>query len=561
MALVGWNLGSLGSQDRSLSTDAVYPVPRCGISNLGPFCAGSTNTHTAPAGMATYHWTLFDNTSGATIVGSDSSTSVVVHSATGGSYGILLTTGASGFTKQCQGTVTVLPPAMADAGLDQIVCATSPQVQLAGQASGGGSTAWSGGAGTYSPSASALNATYTPSASEITAGTVTLTLTSNSAGGTCPAATDRMTITIQRAPTTNAGVDLTVCATSPLAQLAASVGGSATGGEWSGGAGTFSPSASALNATYLPTPEEIAAGQVTLTLTSVTAGGPCAQATDQVKILIPPAATANAGADLTVCSTSAQAQLAGIVGGGAASGTWSGGAGSYNPNASNLNAIYTPTAAEIAAGGVTLTLTTNDPAGPCPAVNDQVRINISPAATANAGVDLTVCATSAQAQLAGVVGGGATSGAWSGGGGSFSPDASTLNATYTPSAAEIAAGGVTLTLTTNDPAGPCAAMSDQVRINILPAAVANAGVDLTVCSTIPQAQLAATVSSGATSGIWSGGGGSYSPNASSLIAVYTPSAAEIAAGGVTLTFTTNIPLGRAQRTSIKFTSPSRPSPP
>jgi len=543
MTLVTWNLGSLGSQDRSLSTDAVYPVPHCGVSNLGPFCAGSTNTHTAPAGMASYHWELFDNTSGATIVGSDSSTSVVVRSATGGNYSLLLITGASGFTKQCQGTFTVLPPAMSDAGLDQNVCSTSPQVQLAGQASGGGSTVWSGGAGSFSPSASVLNATYTPSASEITAGSVTLTLTSSYPGGTCPPATDKMIISIQRAPTANAGVDLTVCASSPLAQLAGSVGGSATGGTWTGGAGTFSPSASALNATYLPSAEEIAAGRVTLTLTSITAGGPCAQATDQMTILISPAATVNAGADLTVCTSSAQAQLAGSVGGGAASGMWSGGAGSYNPNASNLNAIYTPTAAEIAAGGVTLTLTTNDPAGPCPAVNDQVRINISPAATANAGVDLTVCSISAQAQLAGVVGGGATSGAWSGGDGSFSPDASTLNAIYTPTAAEIAAGGVTLTLTTNDPAGPCAAGVDQVHITISPAAVADAGVDVTVCSSGAQVQLAASVSGGATSGLWSGGGGSYSPNASSLTATYTPSAAEIAAGGVTLTLTTNDPAG------------------
>ena len=51
MRLVNWSLGSLGNQDRSMSTDAVYPVPKCGISNPGPFCAGSTNTHTAPAGM------------------------------------------------------------------------------------------------------------------------------------------------------------------------------------------------------------------------------------------------------------------------------------------------------------------------------------------------------------------------------------------------------------------------------------------------------------------------------------------------------------------------------
>src|SRR6185503_5059640 len=119
------------------------------------------------------------------------------------------------------------------------------------------------------------------------------------------------------------------------------------------------------------------------------------------------------------------------------------------------------TAAEIAAGGVTLTLTTNDPTGPCPPVSDQVRLNFNPAATANAGADQVVCASSPQVQLAGSVGGGAANGTWSGGAGTFNPGPSALNAIYTPSASEIAAGSVTLTLTSNDPSGPCGAAGDQ----------------------------------------------------------------------------------------------------
>jgi hypothetical protein len=43
--------------------------------------------------------------------------------------------------------------------------------------------------------------------------------------------------------------------------------------------------------------------------------------------------------------------------------------------------IYTPTAAEIAAGSVTLTLTTNDPAGPCGAVSSSTTITIYRAVT------------------------------------------------------------------------------------------------------------------------------------------------------------------------------------
>jgi hypothetical protein len=48
-----------------------------------------------------------------------------------------------------------------------------------------------------------------------------------------------------------------------------------------------------------------------------------------------------------------------------------------------------PTAAEIAAGSVTLTLTTNDPTGPCPAVSDQVKLTID-APTVSVG-NRTVC--------------------------------------------------------------------------------------------------------------------------------------------------------------------------
>jgi hypothetical protein len=544
MRLVSWNFGSLGNQDRSMSTDAVYPVPRCGISNPGPFCAGSTNTHTAPTGMETYAWSLFDNTCGATIVGSSNTPSVLVHTTTAGSYSLLLTTGASGFTRQCQATVTVNAPPITDAGPDLAVCATSPQVALAGSVGGGavGGT-WSGGGGSFSPGPTDLHALYTPTAAEITAGGVTLTLTAPDPGGKCAAASDQVRITFDRAATVNAGADRVVCASSPQVGLAGAVGGGATSGTWSGGAGSFIPSASALDATYTPSAAEVAAGGVTLTLTSNDPGGPCAAASDQVSIVIRPAATVDAGADQVVCGSNPRAQLAGLVGGAAASATWSGGAGVFSPGPTTLNATYTPSAAEVAAGGVTLILTTNDPSGPCLPVSDTMRLTIRSAASANAGLDQTVCASSPQVQLAGAVAGGASGGVWSGGSGTFVPGPAALNAVYTPSPAEIAAGGVTLTLTTDDPVGPCAAVSDAMVIAIQPAAVADAGPDQRVCASSPRAQLLGSVSGGATSATWSGGAGVFAPKVTALNATYTPTAAEIAAGSVTLTLTTNDPAG------------------
>lgn len=192
------------------------------------------------------------------------------------------------------------------------------------------------------------------------------------------------------------------------------------------------------------------------------------------------AATVAAGTDQSVCSSSPATTLAGTVGGGASSGSWSGGAGTYNPNANTLNAVYTPSAAEIASGTVTLTLTSNDPAGPCGPVSDQMVITIHQAATVNAGADQSICAYTpiGSVSLNGSIGGSASSATWSSSGsGNFNPNASTLNATYQPSAADVTLGSVILTLTTNDPAGVCSAASDAMTLTINPLPLANAGPD------------------------------------------------------------------------------------
>ncbi|MDQ3535671.1 MAG: gliding motility-associated C-terminal domain-containing protein [Bacteroidota bacterium] len=80
----------------------------------------------------------------------------------------------------------------------------------------------------------------------------------------------------------------------------------------------------------------------------------------------------NAGADQTVCPSD-KVQLDGKVTA-ATGGIWSGGLGTYSPNNLTLNALYTPTANEIQAGSVTLTLTTTGN-GNCAALKDDVKIS------------------------------------------------------------------------------------------------------------------------------------------------------------------------------------------
>ncbi|MFV5695064.1 PKD-like domain-containing protein [Flavobacterium sp. LB3P122] len=446
--------------------------------------------------------------------------------------------------------VTINPSVVTNANTDQTVCASSPNVTLAGSILGGAATGtWSGGGGAFTPNITTLNAVYTPSAAEITVGTVTLTLTSADPTGPCGATTDAMVITINPLVVTNANADQTVCASSPNVTLAGSILGGAVTGTWSGGGGTFTPNITTLNAVYTPSAAEVTAGTVTLTLTSADPAGPCSATSDAMVITINPLVVTNANADQTVCANSSNVTLAGAITGGAITGTWSGGGGTFNPNNTNLNAVYTPNAAEITAGTVTLTLTSADPPGPCGAISDAMVITINPSVITNANADQTVCANSPNVTLAGSISGAAATGIWSGGGGTFNPNNTNLNPIYTPSAAEITAGTVTLTLTSADPPGPCGAISDAMVITINPLVVTSANVDQTVCASSPNVTLAGSILGGAVTGTWSGGGGTFTPNITTLNAVYTPSAAEVTAGTVTLTLTSADPPGPCGATS------------
>src|SRR5690606_17322096 len=116
------------------------------------------------------------------------------------------------------------------------------------------------------------------------------------------------------------------------------------------------PSANALNAEYTPTQSEINSGSVTLTLTT-TGNGNCTPVSDTVTIDFSDAPTANAGNNQSRCENNPDIQLNGSVTI-ASGGIWSGGNGTFDPDPNTLNAIYTPTQAEIDSGGVVLTLTT-----------------------------------------------------------------------------------------------------------------------------------------------------------------------------------------------------------
>jgi large repetitive protein len=99
----------------------------------------------------------------------------------------------------------------------------------------------------------------------------------------CPSEFATANVIVGEPPIVIAGADQIVCASSPSVILSGSVQ-FATGGIWSGGAGTFNPNNTSLLTVYEPTPAEVLSGSVTLTLTSTGAGGGCVDDSDDITI-------------------------------------------------------------------------------------------------------------------------------------------------------------------------------------------------------------------------------------------------------------------------------------
>jgi gliding motility-associated-like protein len=121
----------------------------------------------------------------------------------------------------------------------------------------------------------------------------------------------------------------------------------------------------------LSNPSAVSTG--TYYIKSTPAGGAGCAAIASVKVTVNAVPTVNAGSVKAVCPGNS-IQLNGFFGGSATSATWSGGAGTF-ADKNNPVTTYTPTPAEFALGTLTLTLTTNDPDGPCtPASSDVIVI-------------------------------------------------------------------------------------------------------------------------------------------------------------------------------------------
>ncbi|MCD4745005.1 MAG: hypothetical protein K8R58_01760, partial [Bacteroidales bacterium] len=194
--------------------------------------------------------------------------------------------------------IQVQPLPEADAGNDVQICENATY-QLNGAATNYSSILWTtSGDGTFDD-ATLLNATYTPGTNDITNATVTLTLTAYPIAPCANNATDQMTITFATLPTSDAGVNDTICENSTCQLSGAATNES--GVLWTtSGDGNFS-NITILNPIYTPGTNDITNGSAILTLTAY-ATAPCTDdATDNMTLTIISLPVTNAGPDDDVC--------------------------------------------------------------------------------------------------------------------------------------------------------------------------------------------------------------------------------------------------------------------
>ena len=528
------------------------------ITGTTTLCMGTiTNLNNATAGGT---WSS-SNTSVATV---DNTGLVTASTTTSGTSIITYTVPAdgNGCSNSTTASVTVDPVATVNAGNATAitVCqsATPVAITLTGATVGGGATtgAWSivsggGSLSTTAQTATPATVTYTPAANF--SGTVTLLLTTNQPGS-CPAVTATRTITVSQAPTVSAGANNTVCQSSsptPITLSGTSLGGGAATAAWSITLGTGTLSSVLQTSTpdaVTFTPTANFSGPVTLTLTTNTSGA-CAAAIATRTVNITAIPTVNAGGPDTKCQGASAITLSGAsFGGGASSAAWSitssggGTLSSIAQTASPATVTYTPLGTFN--GTITLTLT-SDALGGCSAVNTTRTININAPATSTAGTAVSTCSNSGAVNItAGSSTSNSSGVSWtSSGTGTFANANSLTTATYTPSAADISAGSVTLTLTA---AGniSCGNVISTKTLTITAGPTANAGTAIITCSDATQTSSgssAVSITAGAsasnyTSLLWSSSGtGTFTDPTSLTTATYTPSAADKSAGSVTLT--------------------------
>ncbi len=344
-------------------------------------------------------------------------------------------TGTCGGSSQI--TMNVKSAPSANAGIDQNYCINEPAFTISQGSPAGGD--WSG----PGVSGGIFNA------GSVSAGTYTLTYTTNQNGCSNSASVD---FTVNSIPNPTLGNDQTACAGSGNVTLTPSI----PGGTWTGNgvssAGVFTPSSG-----------NIGANNLTYTVIQNGCSGSAS-----MTFTVNPIPAVSAGPDQSATSNASDVTLTGTPAGG----TWSG-------TAVSASGVFSPSSA----GQGNFTLSYTYILNGC-SVTDNLIFTVLPSASVTAGSDITICETSAPVTLVGSPAGGT----WSGNG----VDASGV---FTPGSGLIGAQTLTYTVGGNG--------SDDVIVNVVPVPTVSAGSDQTICSTAPNFSLVGASPAG---GTWSGTG-------------------------------------------------------
>jgi gliding motility-associated-like protein len=493
------------------STITITPLPVATFSYTGtPYCQNAADPSPAFSGGGVAG--TFSSTAGLVFV-STATGEVNLSGSTPGTYTVTNTIAAAGgcpaVTETSTITITPLPVAtFSYTGTPYCQDAANPSPVFSG----------GGVAGTFSSTAGLIfvsTATGEVDLSGSTAGTYTVTNTIAAASG-CPVVTATSPIVIN--PLQSAAFSYsasTFCQTGsdPTPTITGTPGGTFTstaGLSINAATGTINLVASTLN-TYTVT---------------YTTPGPCpGSATFDVTIATAPsAAFSYAG---PYCQSGSPDPLPSF-GAGSSAGVFSSTAGlSINSVTGEIDlSASTPgtymVSNDIAAGGG------------CAASSATASVTIDPVAVVSAGANDTICEGSTYA-LSGTMNGSTSSLTWSSATGGTFDNAALPNATYTPSATDIANGSVDLVITSDDPTGPCGAVADTITLFIDPPPVVNAGNDTTICE---GGQIMLSCPFPVVPIIWtSTGTGTFTPSTTVLNPVYTPSPADILAGTVSIGIT------------------------
>ncbi len=466
-------------------------------------------------------------------------------------------TDGNGCTNSATTNVIVDQNATVNAGANIILC-NNPLANLSGVIGGSASSAtWtSNGTGNFG-NANNLVTTYTLSAADMSAGIVTLTLTTDNPSNTCSAVSDNLVITYNPDAVADAGVDV-ACVTSPVS-LTGSISGYPATPQWTTtGTGTFA-NANLLSTTYTPSVADLTAGHVYLVLTPIDPLGNCTFTADSMDAWFNPNYTVNAGANIALCGVNDTIATLNGSFTNATSVTWTTSGSGVFSNASSVNSTYTLSAADKTNGAVTLFLTTNDPAGPCTAESDLMHV-IYKYAIADAGAD--VCGDTVT-NIIGSVNASIHASSnmqilWTTTGTGNFVNANGLNTTYNASNADIASGQTKIYLNLIDGAGECVYESDSTTIWYNPHYSVSAGIDTAFCANSTLNISGNAINTLSTT--WTTSGTGTFANANNLATTYTPSNADTTAGFVILTLTSNDPAGPCTSVSDNINVTIYPAP-